>query len=276
VSGRRGAYGLALTGVDGAEDLLVPAGEDWPSMELAWRRGGGSPPEQWVRPGGALLCLQTGGQVEVDWRAGRAVFTLTVQPRAADLVHPYLAPVAGLAAHWLRRESFHAGAAAVGSGAWAILGDKEAGKSSLLASLALAGHPVVSDDVLVVDEDRRALLGPRSIDLRVDAARRFGVVGPAGVNGRRGRRRMTAPAPASAPPLAGFVVLRWDDRTAVTRVPAARRLEELAAQRVVGIPPEDPSRLLELACLPMLELRRPRDWRKAGHALDLLVGALAR
>ena len=274
MAGRRGAYGLALTGVDAAADLLVPAGEDWPSMELAWRRGRTSPPQQWVRPDGALLRLRTGGQVEVDRVAGRAVFTLPARPHAADLVHPYLAPVAALSAHWLRRESLHAGAVAMESGAWAVMGDKGAGKSSLLASLALAGHPIVSDDVLVVDESGRVLLGPRSIDLRVDAARRFGVGEPARARGPEERRRMAAPAPAVAPRLAGLVVLRWADEMVVRSVPPGERLEALAAQRVMGIPPADPSRLLELGCLPMLELSRPRDWRAAGEATSCLLEAL--
>lgn len=268
-----GAYGLALDGVDRARDLLVRAGDGWPAFELGWRAGGGAPERQWVRPDHALLRLWTGGQVEVDRRRGRALLTLPRQPTAAELVHPYLAPVAAVAARWLGRECFHAGAVAVGDGAWGVLGDKEAGKSSLLAALALTGHRIVADDLLVVDGDGRALLGPRAIDLRDDAARRLGVAG-AGAD-RPGRRRLAIRAPGSPPRLRGFVVLRWGDACAVTRVPVARRLGELAARRAVAMAPRDPRPLLALAGLPMVELERPRSWRASAEAPERLLDALA-
>lgn len=268
-----GAYGLALAGVDGARDLLVRAGAGWPAFELDWRAGGGVPERQWLRPDHALLRLWTGGQVEVDRRRGRALLTLPRQPTAAELVHPYLAPVAAVAAHWLGRECFHAGAVAVGDGAWGVLGDKEAGKSSLLATLALAGHRIVADDLLVVDGDGRALLGPRAIDLREDAARRLAVDGAAA--DRPGRRRLVTRAPGRPLPLRGFVVLRWDDACAVGGVPAARRLGELAAGRAVAVAPRDARRLLALASLPMLELARPRSWRASAEAPERLLDALA-
>lgn len=273
---RLGAYGLALTGVEAASSLLVPAKPDWPSLELSWRVGGGMASTQWVRPDGALLQLQTGGQVEVDWAGGKAVFSTPVRLDDAELVHPYLAPVAGLAARWLGREGFHAGGVVVGSGAWGVLGDKEAGKTSLLASLAFAGHPIVTDDVLVVDEDGRALLGPRSLDLRADSARWFGISAePAGAGIRADRRRIVPPTPTEGPPLRGFVLLAWGPETTVADVPLARRLAELRASRVVsGLPPREPRRLLELAALPMVEFRRPRDWQRAADASERLLGAM--
>ena len=40
------------------------------------------------------------------------------------------------------------------------------------------------------------------------------------------------------------------------------------------LPPRDPAFLLELAQLPMLELRRPRDWDAAADARERLLDAV--
>ena len=273
---RRGAYGLRLRGVDAARELLLDAEADWPSFELVARVGHADPQVQWVRAEGALLRLASGGEVEIDRARGRALFTLPSLPTAAELVHPYLAPVAAVAARWLGRESFHAGAVSVDGEAWGVLGDKGAGKSSLLAALALAGHRLVADDVLVLDGQGGALAGPRSIDLRGQAAARLGVGRPLGLVGLRERWRLSAPPVASVTALRGFVTLAWGDGPAVASVPAAQRLTRLAAQRVLALPPADPGRLVELSALPMLELRRPRDWGAAAGAVELLLDALGR
>jgi hypothetical protein len=276
VTARGGAYGLSLVGVDDARELLVEAPADWPELELSSAPGGGRPPRQWVRPGDARIALQGGGRVDVDWARGRAVFRVPRGLTAAELVHPYLAPVAGLAAHRAGRESFHAGAMVAGEGAWVLLGDKGAGKSSLLASLALAGHPVMADDVVVVDEAERVLAGPRSVDLRADAARRLGVGELLGTVGARTRHRMVVGAVPPSVPLEGFVVLAWaeDAATALERVAPSARLTELARARVANIAPTDPAPLMRLASLPMFEFRRPRDWALAAETAQTLATRL--
>lgn len=274
-AGRSGAYGLRLSGVDAALRLLVAAGEDWPAFELVASVGGARPEVQWVRRDSALLRLQAGGQVEIDRLRGRAVFTLPERPGAAELVHPYLASAAGIAAHWMGRESFHAGAIALDGGAWAVLGDKGEGKSSLLALLALQGHCIVSDDVLVLDGRGGVLAGPRTIDLRAEAAARLDCGEPLGVVGLRERWRLTLPATRPVLPLRGFVTLAWGEGPAVSRVPPAGRLGRLIDQRLTALlPPPDPRALIELGTLPMLELRRPREWDAAADAASRLLEAL--
>ncbi len=135
-----GAYGFRLSGVDAATELLAPVEPDWPELELlAVVDDAPPPPHDRVSEDRAELTLRSGGWVELDRDASRATYHLHRRVRDGDLLHPYLAPVAALAARWLGRESFHAGAVIVDGGAWALLGDKEAGKSSTLAHLALTG-----------------------------------------------------------------------------------------------------------------------------------------
>ena len=202
------------------------------------------------------------------------MFTLRGRAAASELVHPHLGPVAALGSRRRGRESFHAGAVVLGDGAWAVMGAKGAGKSTLLAWLALSGYRVLADDVLVVDEERRALAGPRAIDLREGAARGFGVGEPIGAPPRQ-RYRMLIGGVPSAVPLRGFIRLAWGDVPTVVRVPVAWRPAALASCRAVRLAPRDPNVLVQLSALPMVELRRPREWEQAADAADRLLGALA-
>jgi hypothetical protein len=270
----RGAYGLCLAGVETVADLLVPAEPDWPRIELSATVGHASPAIQWVRRDSALLRLRAGGQVEVDWIRGRAEFTLPRRVTPADLLHPYLSSVAAVAAHRRGCEGFHAGALIANGGAWVVIGDKGAGKSSLLAMLALRGHPVVADDVAILDDEGRVLAGPRFIDLRAGASEELGAGEAIGVVGTRERYRMRIGEVPAATPLRGFVRLAWGEAAAVTSVRAARRLTELYANRIARLEPADATPILELSTLPMLELRRPRGWTKAGAAAEQLLDAL--
>ena len=127
----------------------------------------------------------------------------------------------------------------------------------------------------MIDADGNGLAGPRSIDLREGAAQRFGVGEPLGVIGARERYRVVvAPVPAAVP-LRGFIRLAWGGAPTVTPVPPAWRPAALAAQRAVRLIPRDPDLLVHLSALPMVELRRPREWGRAGDAADRLLHTLA-
>ena len=98
----------------------------------------------------------------VEREPAQALFRFSSEPTLDALVHPYLAPVAGLFAHWRGYEAFHAGAFVLDGGV-GLVADRGVGKSSTLARLALDGIPIVADDLLVIDEIV-ALAGPaRSI-----------------------------------------------------------------------------------------------------------------
>jgi hypothetical protein len=188
--------------------------------------------------------------------------------RPDELVHPYLAPAAAVIARWTGRESMHAGAFAEDGRALGVVGAREAGKSSTMAWLAEAGVDVLCDDMLIVDGDR-PLTGPRSIDLRGDAARRLGAGEAIGLTGARERWRLRLEHAAPAV-LRGWVFLAWGDRVEARRLGGRERLARLAEQRALRLPPARPEGLLELTSLPAWELSRPRDWGSLPQAADRL------
>lgn len=259
VDGASGAYGLRLVGVAGARHLLVKGDDHWPRLRLVSSVRSSRPIQEEVTDARASLNLKTGGHLSIDRARGIAHFVVRRRLTDEELIHPYLAPAAAVMAHWLRRQCFHAGAFVSGGGAWALAGDREAGKSSLLAWLALRGHPVVTDDITVID-DMHAFAGPRSIDLRSETAVRFGVGRELGVVGARARWRLGLPEIASSLPFRGWIFLSWGDALEAEALGASERLVRLLRQRTLRLVPTDPAAHLPLAALPAWELRRPRDW----------------
>jgi hypothetical protein len=269
-----GAYGFKLTGADEARELLVDAPPDWPDLTLERRLVAAEPPERdSIGPEFARITLQQ-GWVELARADNRATFCLRTAITDSDLVHPYLAPAAAVAARWAGRESFHAGAVVVSGGAWGVLGDKETGKSSTLAWLALHGHDVLMDDLLVLDGGD-ALAGPRCIDLREGPAAQLGAGEPLGVVGLRERWRLTlGPVPPRVP-LRGWVTLGWGDRVEVEPARSVDRLLALLPLRSVRLVPPAPDALVRLASLPVLQLRRPQVWESLPGAAEALLDAIA-
>jgi hypothetical protein len=258
-SAQPGAYGIRLQGLDGAAELLVPVAQDAPAYRVESTVGPPAPGTEHVDEDGAILRLQSGGRVLVDRPGGRVRFELQHPARPDELVHPYLAPAAAVINRWRGRESVHAGAIAVDGRALGVVGVRGAGKSSTLAWWALDGGEVLCDDLLVVD-GRAAFVGPRSIDLREDAAAQLGAGEAIGVTGARERWRMRVGPATPGRRLAGWVFLAWGDRVDVRRLPPSERIPRIAAERGLRLPPVRPDALLELASLPTYELSRPRSW----------------
>ncbi len=187
-------------------------------------------------------------------------------------MHPYLAPVAAVIARWMGRESVHAGAFAAGGPALAVVGTREAGKSSTLAELARAGAAVLCDDMLVLDGGD-VLAGPRTVDLRPDAAGALGIGEPIGLTGARERWRLPLGVVPGRTGLAGWVFLGWGEAGAPRALGAPERLARLAPQRALRLPPVGDDGLLSLAALPAWEVSRPRGLASlpetVGRLLDL-------
>jgi hypothetical protein len=211
-----------------------------------------------------------GGQLLVDRQRRTALF-VTPEPVDSDVVvHPLLAGVGAVFAHWAGRTTLHGGAfLSEGGRTWAIVGPSEAGKSTFLAHLATLGRPVLADDLVVV-QGRVAFAGPRSVDLRKEAAERLGAERYAGTARMATRWRVPLPPIDAELPLDGFVSLRWSEEVTVEKL--------RPAERIRGLTPWldcDPEALMELASLPMLELRRPRRWEALDAAAQRLLDALS-
>jgi hypothetical protein len=271
-SGPGGAYGFRLSGIDGARKLLVDAAPDWPAIRIEREVGRATGHGDFLDGDRAAIRLENGGEILLERRAATALFRMPAATSDHEIVHPYLAPAAAIAARWHGRESFHAGAFVTAGGAWALLGDKGAGKSSTLAALASRGHTILCDDVLVV-ADEVGLAGPRTLDLRGEPARHFGVGRPLGKIGARERWRVQLGQSPAAAALRGWFFLAWGDRVELEPLGPAQRLVRLAGGRAVRVPSTTPEALLTLASFPAWELRRPRGWDSLDPSLDRLLAA---
>jgi hypothetical protein len=254
-----GAYGLQVQGLDVAPGMLLPACREWPVYTVSAKIGDPPPGEERVTDAEASLNLKTGGRLTMDRRRGHAAFAVPRPLSGTEIVHPFLAPVAAIAAHWSGRLAFHAGGFVAGSHVWGLVGDRGAGKSSMLGWLAAREIPVVADDVLVLD-GAVAFAGPRAIDLRADSADRLGAGTALGVVGARARWRAELPAIDAEVPFRGWVFLAWDSELDARRLPASTCLPRLAHNLSLRVPPADARLLLHLAACPAWELRRPKNW----------------
>jgi hypothetical protein len=264
-----GAYGIRLRGLDGAAELLTPVPAAAPEYAVAAEIGHADSFAEHVDDDRAELRLRSGGRIVVDRAQQTILFRVPHEVRPDELVHPYLAPAAAVIGRWHGRESVHAGAIAVAGRALGVVGARESGKSSTLAWLAREGVDVLCDDMLIVD-GATPLAGPRSIDLRADAAERFGAGEPIGMTGARERWRLQL-GPTAAATLTGWVFLAWGDDVAARPLPARERIPRIAAERGLRLPPVRPDALLELASLPAWELSRPREWSSLPQAAGLLL-----
>lgn len=267
-------YGFRLNGLSGAQPLMVEAPPAWPALSLVRVQGRSPVTRDEVTEDRARLQLADGGSAELDRAASSAELRLPAGITDGAVIHPYLAPVALVMARWLGREGFHGGGVVVDGGVWGLLADKEGGKSTLLAWLALAGSGVVSDDVLVLDHGT-VLAGPRSLDLRADAAKQLGAGEAMGRVGARERWRLALPPVAAELPLRGWVTLEWGHAVAVEPIRGAARLTALVPHRGVRLASLDPAALIGLSGLPHRRLVRPRAWASLPEAADRLLEAIA-
>ena len=210
------------------------------------------------------------GDRAVMRRNARTATLLTATPEDdGTLLHPFLTAAAVIFAWWDGRHAFHGGAFLdPAKRAWCLLGHRASGKSSTLAGISIAGLDVLSDDLIVIDE-REVLAGPRSVDLRPDAAAALGVAARASpVRGGERLRLALPPAPAAAP-LHGWLFLAWADAVSLRRIRPSEWLDRLAQHRSTSSA-YSPS-LLDLAGLPAWELRRPRTPGSLEPAVERLL-----
>lgn len=181
-----GAYGIALEDVPAeAAPHLGPAPDHWPRWRVEWLASEDGPLELerlWARR--AQLRVSGGGWVDIDGTRNVATLHVPGATSRAALVHPYLSLIASMAAYWRGWHYLHAGAFVYDGGVWGVFGVRGAGKTSTLALLSQRDElEVVSDDVLVIDQDGTAYAGPRCTDLRAETAELLGVGEDLGVVG---------------------------------------------------------------------------------------------
>ena len=265
-AGGHEVYGLHVTGIAGAG--LVPAeGPGRLRVEVRHADQGREPAGVGTRR--AVLDLPGDRQVVLRRSTGTATFTgPPVSPD--ELVHPFLGVAASVFSRWARREVYHAGAFISGGLAWAVVGGREAGKSSLLAALAARKLPVLADD-LVITDGQDVFCGPRTIDLRQRIPGSSEPVTPAR---DASRWRIALPPLPAAVPLGGWIYLGWSAEVTIRAVPVSVLLTRLAAGRIFPALPSDPVTLLALAARPAWDLGRPADWARMDEAVDLMLQAL--
>jgi hypothetical protein len=264
-------YGLRFTGLDldrGRDTGPPPAGiEHLGRVVLRHQPQGPELPR--LDATRAVLSLPERRQLVADRRQSTAIFTgPALSPD--ELLHPYLGSVASIFHRWAGHEVYHAGAFVCDGLAWAIVGRREAGKSSLLAVLAARGWPVVADD-LVITDGGVVWSGPRSVDLRMPVP---ASTTPLTLARQASRLRMSlTPAPTQIQ-LGGWIFLQWADQVSMPGVAAATLLPRLARQRTWQALATDPQVLLALSSLPAWDLHRPADWTRMDESVDLLLNTL--
>jgi hypothetical protein len=185
------------------------------------------------------------------------------------LVHPYLSLPAAVINHWMGGLSLHAGAIVARSGAVVVTALKEGGKSTTMAAAAAAGLAVLTDDLLVIRGDA-AMAGPRSVDLRPEAARQLGGRN-LGLIGGRERWRLTLPQIAAEHHVTTVVELAWGHDVELLPVTPVERLDLLSSAAALGPQATSPERLLDVLALPTFRLTRPRRLDCLSDVLDVLA-----
>lgn len=278
-----GGYGFRLLMTDGGAALpdLAPVPEGSEAVEITVRRASSLRSVDVLGAGGIDLtedrvvwATRGGASLTVDRRPPTILLDLPEETSASALVHPILSLPLSLLARWRGHLTLHGGAFLCAGGAWGVVGDRNAGKSSLLAELGQRGTPIVTDDLIVVDRGL-VLAGPSCVDLRAGAAEHYPSARSLGVVGNRPRFRVsTPPAPARSPML-GIFALEWSEAAEVELIAAdtADRLKLLYEQEYVGpAGPANPRLVMDLLGLPVWRLRRPRSW----SAMDDTVSAIGK
>lgn len=269
-SGRKGVYGFTFP----SSDTSAVASGTAASIDLDIQLGAPGPVEAgfWIGRESAQLALRNGGHALLQ--RDPLKFRICGDRLEWDaLLHPLLAGSFAVAARWLGREAFHAGAFVHNGHAVAITGDKGNGKSTALAQLAIAGSEVLTDDLLIVDADGCCFAGPRFIDLRRESAQQLGhgelrTTYP----GDRERWRVRLDDVTATYPLGAWIHLEWSDTPSIERMSLRDNLMRLIASTSISQEPVSAPAMLDLAGLPSYLVKRPREWATDGASA--LLGVL--
>jgi hypothetical protein len=273
-----GAYGFGLVARTPVElPDLVEQAADATSVAVDWSHGAALF-DAFERGDDRFVMAHRGaGLLDVVREPATIVCCLAQPITPAVFVHPIMTLPLSFLARWRGDATLHGGAFLHDDRAWVVTGEREAGKSALLARLAQRGVPIVADDLVVI-EGYDVLAGPSCVDLRPDTAERIPEAEKVGVVGSRTRYRLrTPPAPARVP-LGGICLLEWADsppQLDLLRVEDSLRVLHRQHYAAELAPPE-PRQTLTLLERPVWRFRRRRDWARADSTLDHLLEALRR
>lgn len=223
----------------------------------------------------AVMPLLDDGVLEVARDPAVAVYRHPRRLSDEEMLHPWLVPAAATVSAWHGRRVLHGGLVSSGGRAVAVVGDKEGGKSTLLAWMALSSSlSVMADDLVVFDGDT-AFAGPRCIDLRPGAIAHL--PSTAGAERVRGDTRWRLPLPAAPATsrLVGIVVLEWGSQTRLTAVPPSQRLARLLPHALTEGIPLGTAGVLGFTRYRSWVLSRPRRWDALEASAAALAGLLA-
>ena len=278
-------YGLAVTGLGSAAHHLCAPGPERSEVAppaLRVRCELREPPTVETRPQVFDSEHAETALIESGWLSisrspvPTATFRLTRELSPAELLHPWLVPAAAAASIWQGHKVLHGGVVCAGSLAVAVVGDKDGGKSSLLAwASTYPGLHVLADDLVVINNEK-VYAGPRCIDLRAAALPHLPLHDRDAEQVRGGTRtRLILPPGPTAARLVGIVVLAWADELSLEPVPVVDRLGTLLPHAMIGSLPAGHGGVLDFVRFPTWRLSRPRDWAKMPAAVESLRDILA-
>lgn len=269
-----GAWGLQLPRVVDRPGLLIEAPPEWPQVEV---RVVVTPEPARVaawEPARAEYELLGGNHIRIDRDPARIELQLRRPTPPEAVIAPHLAAAASTFAVWRGEQAFHAGTfVGPGGGAWALLGEKAAGKSSTLGAIGQLGATIVADDVSIYSAGA-ILAAPRCLDLRPSAARALGAGRDLGVIGTRERWRVDLPACPPSVPLRGWILLDWGEEADLAPIPPGERLTVLPRHVALRAPWADPQLLIELVSYPMFRWRRPHGIGHLQRGAEWLIDSI--
>ena len=153
-----GVYGLQLRGLDEAT-LLSRVNLRAPALNVSIELGEIAKRVELFEDDRAEISLIEYGWISLT-REGHARFLIPAPVPVDEIVHPWLVPAAATFNGWHGRQVLHGGVFSHDGRAVAVLGEKEDGKSSLLAWLSRDEEIEILADDLVVVENRTVFAGP--------------------------------------------------------------------------------------------------------------------
>ncbi|NUT55228.1 MAG: hypothetical protein HOQ03_04505, partial [Thermoleophilia bacterium] len=138
---------------------LPPAPDGAPEVAFDWLLASPTHTRRDVVEERVSISLRSQWALTVEREPKSATLHLPERIPTAAIVHPYSTMCLSILARWRGDLTLHGGAFVHGGAAWALCGDRTAGKSTMLGLLAGRGVPIAADDLIVVG-DREALAGP--------------------------------------------------------------------------------------------------------------------